>query len=92
MASEPAPLSTTGGSALAPDQAHGAQARSEFVTAFFHGTRTGLGTGDLITPGFASNYGKRKVANWQGHSPEALAAMKGNLQRLKEQGIEHIDD
>ncbi len=160
MASEPTPLSATGESALAPDQAHGGQARSEFVTAFFHGTRTGLGTGDLITPGFTSNYGKRRVANfvyvtanlsvaiwgaelavgdgpervyvvepvgdleddpnvtdkkfpgnptksyrtrtpvqvvgevtnWQGHSPEALARMKENLQRLKEQGVEHIDD
>ena len=33
-----------------------------------------------------------EVADWQGHSPEQLAAMKEGLQRLKEQGIEAIED
>ena len=127
---------------------------------FFHGTRADLKPGDLIGPGYRSNYGKRKQANyvyltatldaaiwgaelsqgegpgriylveptgpimddpnltdkkfpgnptksyrsrdplrvtgertdWQGHAPEVLAAMKHNLERLKEQGIEAIDD
>lgn len=29
---------------------------------YYHGTKADLQTGDLITPGFASNYGKRKQA------------------------------
>ncbi|NEX92565.1 NAD(+)--rifampin ADP-ribosyltransferase [Caulobacter sp. 17J65-9] len=29
---------------------------------FFHGTKADLKAGDLISPGYASNYGKRKVA------------------------------
>jgi hypothetical protein len=31
---------------------------------FYHGTRADLKTGDLIAPGFASNYGKGKKASW----------------------------
>lgn len=126
---------------------------------FYHGTRAELKPGDLIGPGYASNYGKRKkayfvyltatldaaiwgaelalgegpgriytveptgpieddpnltdkrfpgnptksyrsreplrvtgeVTGWQGHSPEALKAMKDNLERLKRLGIEAID-
>lgn len=30
--------------------------------------------------------------DWQGHSPEALQAMKDNLERLEQLGIEAIDD
>jgi rifampin ADP-ribosylating transferase len=127
---------------------------------FYHGTRADLKPGDLIGPGYASNFGKRKKANfvyltatldaatwgaelalgegpgriyvveptgpieddpnltdkkfpgnptksyrtreplrvtgevtdWEGHSPEALKAMKDNLERLKALGIEAIDD
>ena len=127
---------------------------------FYHGTRADLKPGDLIGPCYASNYGKRKKANfvyltatldaatwgaelalgegpgriyiveptgpievdpnltdkkfpgnptksyrsreplrvtgevtdWQGHSPEALKAMKDNLERLKRHGVEAIDD
>ena len=127
---------------------------------FYHGTRADLKPGDLIGPGCASNYGKRKKANfvyltatldaatwgaelalgegpgriyiveptgpieddpnltdkkfpgnptksyrsreplrvtgeitdWQGHSPEALKAMKDNLERLKRLGVEAIND
>ena len=134
--------------------------RSEFVSAFFHGTKADLKTGSLITSGFVSNYGTRReanfvyltanlgvaawgaelavgaaaqriyvveptgdveddpnvtdkkfpgnptksyrtrtpvrvvgeVVNWQGHSPVEVATMKENLERLKAQGIEHIDD
>ncbi|HRO04435.1 MAG TPA: NAD(+)--rifampin ADP-ribosyltransferase, partial [Terricaulis sp.] len=29
---------------------------------FYHGTKAALTEGDLIRPGFASNYGKRKKA------------------------------
>ena len=127
---------------------------------FYHGTRTDLKPGDLIGPGYTSNYGKRKKANfvyltatldaatwgaelalgkgpgriyvveptgpieddpnltdkkfpgnptksyrsreplrvmcevtdWQGHTPEAIKAMKDNLERLKRLGVEAIDD
>ena len=127
---------------------------------FYHGTKADLKQGDLIEPGFSSNYGKRKkasyvyltatldaavwgaelalgegpgriytveptgpieddpnltdkkfpgnptksyrsrnplrvtgeVADWQGHSPEQLKAMKDHLQQLKQMGIEAIDD
>jgi rifampin ADP-ribosylating transferase len=33
-----------------------------------------------------------EVAVWQGHSAEALEAMKNNLERLEQQGVEPIDD
>ncbi len=127
---------------------------------FYHGTKADLLAGDLIEPGFNSNYGKRKKAafiyftatmdaaiwgaelalgeaseriylveptgpfeddpnltdkkfpgnptksyrsqhplrilgevnDWQRHSPEVLQAMKNNLERLKQQGIEAIED
>lgn len=127
---------------------------------FYHGTKANLKKGDLIEPGFNSNYGKRKkasfiyltatldaatrgaelaqgeergrayiveptrpieddpnltdkkypgnptksyrsrhplrilgeVTDWKEHSPELLKAMKDNLERLKQQGIEAIAD
>jgi rifampin ADP-ribosylating transferase len=127
---------------------------------FFHGTKAQLKEGDLLAPGFNSNYGKQKkalfiyltatmdaaiwgaelalgdepgriyivkpigsieddpnltdkkfpgnptksyrtrepllvigeVTDWQGHSPERLKEMKDNIQRLKELGIEAIED
>ena len=126
---------------------------------FYHGTRAALHPGDLIAPGYSSNYGRRKqaswvyltgtldaaiwgaelaagdgpgriyvveptgaieddpnltdqkfpgnptlsyrsreplrvtgeVAEWQGHPPEQLKAMKDHLERLKRLGIEAID-
>lgn len=33
-----------------------------------------------------------EVMDWQGHSPEALQAMKDHLEQLKRQGIEAIED
>lgn len=33
-----------------------------------------------------------EVEDWQGHAPEQLQAMKENLERLKQQGIEAIED
>lgn len=127
---------------------------------YYHGTKANLEPGDLIGPGFASNYGSRnkaryvymsatldaatwgaelavgegqgriyiveptgpfeddpnltdkkfpgnptksyrsqhplrvvgEVADWQGHAPESLNAMKAHLARLKEQGIEAIEN
>lgn len=127
---------------------------------FYHGTKADLEQGQLIEPGFRSNYGQRNTAkyvyftatldaatwgaelaagegrgriyiveptgvyeddpnltdkkfpgnptesyrtkealrvvgevmDWKGHAPEQLQAMKDNLQRLKEQGIEAIED
>lgn len=129
-------------------------------TTFYHGTKADLKQGDLIAPGFNSNYGRRKqasfvyltatldaavwgaelamgeglgriytveptgpieddpnltdkkfpgnptksfrtrsalrvtgeVTDWQGHPAEQLNAMKAHLERLKEQGIEAIED
>ena len=31
---------------------------------FYHGTRAGLKAGDLIVPGYSSNYGARRQACW----------------------------
>ncbi|MBU0581342.1 MAG: NAD(+)--rifampin ADP-ribosyltransferase [Candidatus Margulisbacteria bacterium] len=127
---------------------------------FYHGTKVDLKPGDLIEPGYSSNYGKRKkaayiyltatldaatwgaelavgegrgriyiveptgpieddpnltdkkfpgnptksyrsrdplrvtgeITHWQGHSPEQLKAMKDNLERLRQLGIEAIED
>lgn len=127
---------------------------------FYHGTKADLKPGDLIRPGFQSNYGQRNQAKyiyltatldaaiwgaelalgegaeriytveptgsieddpnltdkkfpgnptrsyrslqplkvvgeitaWQGHTPEQLKAMKDNLERLKQLGIEAIED
>lgn len=127
---------------------------------FYHGTKADLQPGDMIEPGFNSNYGSRRkakyiyltatldaaiwgaelaqgegpgriyiveptgpieddpnltdkkfpgnptksyrsmhpfrvvseVKEWQGHSPEQLKTMKDHLERLKEQGIEAIED
>ncbi|MBB6372125.1 NAD(+)--rifampin ADP-ribosyltransferase [Chryseobacterium shigense] len=33
-----------------------------------------------------------EVKEWQGHSPEQLKAMKDHLEKLKQQGIEAIED
>ena len=127
---------------------------------YYHGTKSNLKKGDLIEPGFNSNYGQRKkakyiyltatldaaiwgaelalgegtgriyiveatgpfeddpnltdkkfpgnptksyrslhplrvvgeVTDWQGHPPEQLNAMKEHIARLKELGIEAIED
>jgi rifampin ADP-ribosylating transferase len=127
---------------------------------FYHGTKADLKPGDLITPGYSSNFGTRRqasfvyltatldaatwgaelavgdgpgriytveptgpieddpnltdkrfpgnptksyrtreplrvtgeIADWEGHSPEALKAMRDNLERLKALGIEAIED
>ena len=126
---------------------------------FYHGTRAELRPGDLLSPGFQSNYADRKlswiyfsatleaavwgcelaagdgreriyiveptgpfeddpnltdkkfpgnptasyrsrdplrvigeVAEWQGHSPEQLKAMKDGLARLEAEGRAHIID
>ena len=126
---------------------------------FYHGTRADLRVGDLLAPGFQSNFADRKlswiyfsatleaaiwgaelakgegrqriyiveptgpfeddpnltdkkfpgnptasyrsrdplrvigeVAEWQGHSPEQLQAMKDGLARLKAEGRDHIID
>lgn len=129
------------------------------METFYHGTKADLRPGDLLAPGYNSNFGQRKPANhvyfsatldaavwgaelaagdgreriylveptgayeddpnltdkkfpgnptksyrtkealrvvgevkeWTGHAPEVLQAMKDNIQRLKEQGIEAID-
>lgn len=133
---------------------------SPFVPTYFHGAKADLKIGDLIEPGFNSNYGQRKSAKyiyltatldaaiwgaelalgegreriylveptgpieddpnltdkkfpgnptksyrskhpfkvvgevtvWQGHPPEQVKSMKDNLEKLKQQGIEAIED
>ncbi|HEX8298322.1 MAG TPA: NAD(+)--rifampin ADP-ribosyltransferase [Rubricoccaceae bacterium] len=130
------------------------------LQTFYHGTKADLKTGDLIAPGYRSNYGQRKtaayvyltatldaatwgaelalgdgrgriyvveptgpieddpnltdqkypgnptrsyrtrdplrvvgeVAEWEGHAPEALAAMNAHLAHLRDRGIEAIED
>ena len=127
---------------------------------YYHGTRADLEPGDLIEPGYRSNFGSRRKANhvyftatvdaavwgaeladgegvgrifiveptgpieddpnltdkkfpgnptrsyrsrdplrvtgeltdWEGHAPDALQAMKDNLERLEQLGIEAIDE
>ena len=127
---------------------------------YYHGTKADLKPGDLIGPGYNSNYGTRKkaayvyltatlnaatwgaelavgegrgriyiveptgpieddpnltdkkfpgnptrsyrtrdplrvtgeITDWQGHSPEELKAMKDHLERLRELGVEAIED
>lgn len=129
-------------------------------TTFYHGTKAQLKQGDLITPGFNSNYSRQQqakyvyfsatldaatwgaelalgdapgriyiveptghfeddpnltdkkfpgnptlsyrtaepilivgeVSDWQGHPLERLQEMRDNLARLKQQGIEAIED
>jgi rifampin ADP-ribosylating transferase len=130
------------------------------IEKFFHGTKVDLKVGDLVEPGFNSNYGKRnkakyvyltatldaaiwgaelalgdgvgriyiveptgpfeddpnltdkkfpgnptksyrclhplrvigEVTEWQGHSPQQLSTMKEHLERLKQLGIEAIEE
>lgn len=127
---------------------------------YYHGTKADLNPGDLIIPGYNSNFGSRKqaawvyltatlnaatwgaelavgegrgriyiveptgaieddpnltnerfpgnptksyrtrdplrvtgeITDWEGHSPEELQAMLDHLARLKEQGVEAIED
>lgn len=131
-----------------------------FQQTFFHGTKADLKLGELIEPGFASNYGSNKnakyifltatldaaiwaaelavgegngriylveptgpieddpdltdkkfpgnptksyrsthafrvvgeVAHWQGHAPDQVRAMKEGLAKLKEQGINSLNE
>lgn len=130
------------------------------LEVFYHGTKADLEIGDLIEPGFNSNYGSRnkakfvyfsatleasiwgaelavgenaeriyiveptgkfeddpnltdkkypgnptksyrtaqalkvvgEIKEWNGHPPEQLNVMKANLEKLKQQGIEAIED
>jgi hypothetical protein len=136
------------------------QAPNPFAQTYFHGTKADLSIGDMIRPGFNSNYGKRinakyifltatldaaiwgaelafgegrgriylveptgmieddpdltdkkfpgnptcsfrsqhpfrvvgEVSTWQGHAPEQVKAMKDALEKLKEQGIDSLND
>lgn len=44
---------------------------------FYHGTKADLKPGDLIAPGYQSNYGKRKDASWVYLSATLEAAVWG---------------
>lgn len=134
--------------------------RTSEYSKFYHGTKANLKHGDLIKPGFQSNYGQRKkaayvyltatmdaaiwgaelalgdnperiyiveptgsieddpnltdkkfpgnptksyrsqqpikiigeITQWKNHSPEQLKTMKDQLERLKQLGIEAIED
>lgn len=133
---------------------------SPFIQTFFHGTKADLKLGDIISAGFNSNYGQRKIAKyifltatldaaiwgaelalgkgreriylveatgaieddpdltdrkfagnptksyrseyplkvvgeitiWQGHSAEQVKVMKDGLAKLKEQGVESLNN
>ena len=141
-------------------QISNAQGSTPFAQTYFHGTKADLKIGDLIEPGFNSNYGQRKnakyiflsatldaaiwgaelafgtaqeriylveptgaieddpdltdkkfpgnptksyrstdpfrvvgeVASWKGHPAEHVKAMKDALEKLKEQGIDSLND
>ncbi len=65
-------VSTPQGPATARGSGAAQHERSKSVAAtedpspqrFYHGTRADLKLGDLIEPGYRSNYGKRKQATW----------------------------
>ena len=133
---------------------------NDISESLYHGTKANLKLGDLIEPGFNSNYGKRKKASyiyltatldaaiwgaelalgegngriyiveptgpyeddpnltdkkfpgnptksyrskhplrvigeikdWQGHAPEQLKTMKDHIEKMKQLGIEAIED
>ena len=44
---------------------------------FYHGTKADLAAGDLLAPGYVSNYGKRKNAGWIYFSATLEAATWG---------------
>lgn len=44
---------------------------------FYHGTRADLRVGDLLVPGYASNYGARRAASWIYFSATLDAAIWG---------------
>ena len=45
-------------------QISNAQGSTPFAQTYFHGTKADLKIGDLIEPGFNSNYGQRKNAKY----------------------------
>jgi rifampin ADP-ribosylating transferase len=143
-----------------PDCGHHGLMNQERPERYYHGTRADFAPGDLIEPGYRSNFGTRRTANfvyltatadagvwgaelavgdapgriyiveptgpieddpnltdkrfpgnptksyrtrdplrvlgeftdWEPHPPDVLRAMKDNLERLKAQGIEAIND
>ncbi len=148
---------------VVPEEGYGSRKNMKAMEnnhPFYHGTKANLKPGDLIEPGFQSNYGNRKKAayiyltatldaaiwgaelalgdgpgriyeveptgaieddpnltdkkfpgnptksyrskhplrvvgevnEWQGHPSEQLKAMKDHLEKLKQQGIEAIED
>jgi rifampin ADP-ribosylating transferase len=50
---------------------------AEATPPFYHGTRADLCPGDLIGPGYSSNYGQRKQASWAYFSATLDAAIWG---------------
>ncbi len=65
MAFPPAPVSHH----VSMDAASGAPGRPKEAGAsdagpFFHGTKADLQPGDMLEPGYSSNYGERKTANF----------------------------
>ena len=68
---------------------------------FYHGTKAHLEPGDLLEPGYSSNFGERRKADYiyltatldaEPHSPEVIQNMRDHLEELKELGIEAIND
>ena len=46
------------------DQSESSSRPTPFAQTYFHGTKADLQIGDLITPGYNSNYGERKNAGY----------------------------
>ncbi len=142
------------------NKSHEEQCPTPFAQTYFHGTKADLAIGELIEPGFNSNFGQQKkasyiflsatldaaiwgaelaygkgreriylveptgaieddpdltdkkfpgnptksyrskgpfrvvgeVTSWQGHPAEQVKAMKAHLDKLKEQGIDSLND
>lgn len=64
MTTEPSAASNSDNAQAVETPSDVGQPPAEITTVFFHGTRAELATGDLIRPGYHSNYGKRKIANY----------------------------
>ena len=58
---------------------------------YFHGTKTSFEVGDLVLPGQLALV-IDEVRTWDGHTPDVLRAMLDNIVRLREQGLDVIED
>src|SRR5689334_938877 len=81
------PASSSGGKAAGTERRRMTCAR-DAVPPFYHGTRADLRLGDLLAPGFASNYAERKLS-WIYFSARLESAIWG-CELAKGEGRERI--